>query len=223
MIEDQSPSEQQTKMTEEPRLLTPKEDAMLLLQGESIAATKRLFEEQEANRDLHYTATHDDLTDTLNRRGLMELIDESQFNKVLFADGTNVKAVNDYYGHDRGDEAIVGLAEALRKSIRPDGDLICRLGGDEFVVVLLNDEARSDEPVKVQDQFHAVEARVGENVEAFLDDNPDLKDIGMHVAVGSAVWRPGEHFDKVRSRAERNMYEVKKQQHEELGQHRNSN
>ena len=46
----------------------------------------------------------------------------------------NFKKVNDSFGHQKGDEALVIAAEILQKQF-PD-DYIARLGGDEFLVVI---------------------------------------------------------------------------------------
>lgn len=53
----------------------------------------------------------------------------------------NFKPVNDVFGHERGDEVICELAEALRRSLRTS-DVIARLGGDEFAVWLDETDAK---------------------------------------------------------------------------------
>ena len=45
------------------------------------------------------------------------------------------KAINDRYGHARGDEVIRKVAECLQLSLRST-DTICRYGGEEFCIVL---------------------------------------------------------------------------------------
>jgi diguanylate cyclase (GGDEF)-like protein len=54
---------------------------------------------------------------------------------VLLIDLDGFKDINDAYGHEAGDQVLVGFAGVLRGSIRP-ADLAARLGGDEFAVML---------------------------------------------------------------------------------------
>lgn len=54
---------------------------------------------------------------------------------VLFADLDHFKRFNTTWGHLAGDQALVGVARALRSELR-EGDLLCRFGGEEFCVFL---------------------------------------------------------------------------------------
>jgi diguanylate cyclase (GGDEF)-like protein len=55
---------------------------------------------------------------------------------ALFAlDIDHFKTINDTYGHQAGDQLIVGIAERVRRIIR-DRDCLARVGGDEFSLML---------------------------------------------------------------------------------------
>ncbi len=54
---------------------------------------------------------------------------------IAFLDVDDFKAVNDQYGHARGDAVLCSTVQAIRKSLRST-DVIARLGGDEFAVLL---------------------------------------------------------------------------------------
>ena len=88
-------------------------------------------------------AKHDPLTG-LADRGVLEKHLESVFSAirdeggsmaVIMCDLDRFKKVNDTYGHDVGDRALLRIAEVLEKH-RRETDLCCRYGGEEFAVVL---------------------------------------------------------------------------------------
>lgn len=65
---------------------------------------------------------------------------------VCFIDINGLKEVNDYLGHDTGDELILSVVDCIKKNIR-DTDLIARLGGDEFLIIFYNMSAMDAEKV----------------------------------------------------------------------------
>jgi diguanylate cyclase (GGDEF)-like protein len=88
-------------------------------------------------------AKHDPLTG-LADRGVLEKHLESVFSAirdeggsmaVIMCDLDRFKKVNDTYGHDVGDRALLRIAEVLEKH-RRETDICCRYGGEEFAVVL---------------------------------------------------------------------------------------
>jgi diguanylate cyclase (GGDEF)-like protein len=62
---------------------------------------------------------------------------------VLFIDLDGFKSINDSYGHDLGDMALIAVADRLRSLVR-DEDTVCRWGGDEFMCLLLGVKRESD-------------------------------------------------------------------------------
>jgi diguanylate cyclase (GGDEF)-like protein len=54
---------------------------------------------------------------------------------VLFIDLDHFKKINDSFGHQAGDQLLVG-ASARMKDLLRDADALARLGGDEFIIVL---------------------------------------------------------------------------------------
>jgi diguanylate cyclase (GGDEF)-like protein len=54
---------------------------------------------------------------------------------ILYFDLDNFKAVNDTYGHEKGDEVLKIASQQICKTVRK-GDSVIRWGGEEFVVVL---------------------------------------------------------------------------------------
>jgi diguanylate cyclase (GGDEF)-like protein/PAS domain S-box-containing protein len=95
--------------------------------------------QKQREAQLHFLATHDPLTElpnrTLFRDRLNQAILRAQRSQrlvaVLFIDLDNFKAVNDTYGHDKGDRVLQAVARRLSGCIR-QSDTIARSGGDEF-------------------------------------------------------------------------------------------
>ena len=108
-----------------------------------VMVSREITERKQLEDNLKYLAYHDSLTQLGNRRMLMkefpEIIENAQHNNescaIFYLDGDNFKRINDVYGHDVGDEFLIGFGKAIEKSIRSN-DLVVRLGGDEFLIVV---------------------------------------------------------------------------------------
>lgn len=97
---------------------------------------------ESLNSRLVYQADHDELSGLCNKSCLNnyleqvfeEAVQKQKYLSILFFDIDFFKQMNDYYGHKRGDDCIVALADSLRECMH--GDFLARYGGDEFVVVM---------------------------------------------------------------------------------------
>jgi len=86
----------------------------------------------------------DDLTGLYNRRGFLTLAEHHALLAyrtgrpflLAFVDLDGMKQINDKYGHQEGNRALVEAAEVLRDSVR-HSDILARLGGDEFASLML--------------------------------------------------------------------------------------
>jgi len=115
--------------------------------GTAIGQVIVLHDASEARRhaaQLSYQATHDDLTDILNRREferrLRELLaalrqGSGGEHAVLYLDLDRFKIINDTSGHAAGDELIKQVSQLLQSTLR-ERDIVGRLGGDEFGIML---------------------------------------------------------------------------------------
>jgi diguanylate cyclase (GGDEF)-like protein len=89
-----------------------------------------------------YEANHDGLTHLLNRRtfdnhlqGFLDTKNDDLRGAVLLMDLDGFKGINDQFGHQTGDQVLIGIAEQLTRAA-PDSAVIARVGGDEFAVLL---------------------------------------------------------------------------------------
>jgi len=88
-------------------------------------------------------ASYDAGSGLLNRRAFDQMLQRelARFRRtgspfaVAFVDLDNLKAINDAYGHARGDDVIRAVADALQRTLRPY-DVASRYGGDEFALLI---------------------------------------------------------------------------------------
>ncbi|MDP2246971.1 MAG: diguanylate cyclase [Nitrosomonadales bacterium] len=100
---------------------------------------------------LDYQAGHDALTDIPNRRNFEQTLKRvfamSARNKesfgLLYLDLDGFKKVNDQYGHDVGDDALIEVIERFTVSLR-ESDFLARIGGDEFALIVQNVKERAE-------------------------------------------------------------------------------
>jgi len=100
---------------------------------------------RELSRKLSYQASHDALTNVINRRAFeMQLTkaiklakDSGDKHALLYLDLDQFKVVNDTCGHDAGDQLLIQVTSLLQSKLKPT-DTLARLGGDEFGILLRN-------------------------------------------------------------------------------------
>jgi diguanylate cyclase (GGDEF)-like protein len=115
----------------------------------ALALGLRLRRVHQDHADALQMAQHDALTGLCNRRGFIDralpLHARAQRERVPLAvvliDLDHFKAINDRYGHDAGDRALVAVAEHLRTRARRQA-VVARWGGEEFVLLLSDVLAR---------------------------------------------------------------------------------
>ena len=105
----------------------------------ALEAIRQRSELNHMNQKLQNLYVHDSLTGLYNRFGFSQLSTD-YFNEcngliyVTYLDVNCLKQINDKYGHEIGDLAIKGVANAI-KNIFPHNDICVRMGGDEFLVI----------------------------------------------------------------------------------------
>lgn len=97
---------------------------------------------EKLEAQLRALATIDPLTKLLNRRGILQCVDDSleklhRYNRpfaLFFIDVDGLKSANDHWGHETGDVLLRDVAQRLSDVVRK-GDQLGRLGGDEFLII----------------------------------------------------------------------------------------
>lgn len=145
----------------------------------------------------------DSLTGLFNRKILSPILEsrlqkltEQGVNIVFMAlDCDRLKYINDTWGHNEGDRAIVMLAQAISSSIRKS-DYGIRLGGDEFFLILIDyaNEDAQDIPERIRQHLTAVDINKRVNF-----------------SWGACSMAQGDNLVDVMNIADARLYENKKQ------------
>lgn len=115
------------------------------LEEDIAKATAKL---RATNRYLYSISSKDHLTKIANRRFFEDSVEKKLKNKIgqrasiILIDVDKFKFINDEYGHEAGDMALVHIARLMRQCTRKV-DLPARLGGDEFVIYIDNCDSRA--------------------------------------------------------------------------------
>jgi len=168
-----------------------------------------ITEKKAYEKKLRYMATHDILTGLPNRSYFMEFLKAAiESSKryghmvcIMMLDLDGFKEVNDKFGHDVGDRALVRAAERLRRSVRRS-DILSRMGGDEFLVLvpILKRVENAEtigkkivnsfrEPLRVNGELYYITVSVGASI--FPQDGTDAielikkADMAMYKVKGS--------------------------------------
>lgn len=149
----------------------------------------------------------DQLTGTLNRRGLDEAFKreagradrQSTAMSVALLDIDNFKSLNDVHGHKTGDQALQHIVGVIKEHLRP-ADALARFGGEEFVVLLPDSDTR--EAVEVMTRLQRELTK-----RFFLHNNERLL---ITFSCGVTRRRSGEDLESSVERADRALYQAKR-------------
>ena len=154
---------------------------------------------------LYEDSIEDALTGLYNRRGFLTLAEDAislmknLSYHILFIDLDKMKHINDQYGHDIGDNALIEASKILKSSFR-EGDIISRYGGDEFMVFV--SDVKDEVINKIKDRIEA-------NIILF-NENRNLH-YSLGLTVGHSKYNPSkkESLKEVINRADKDMYNKK--------------
>jgi diguanylate cyclase len=161
-----------------------------------------------AHEQLSLHASTDALTSVLNRgaftalvEGYLKEVEQAERETrgaLLVVDADNFKSINDSFGHDRGDEALQIIANAIRGVLRKP-DIVGRIGGEEFAILLPGSTSLTAEIV-------AERIRMSVNRAPFL---PDGQQRPLSVSVGGAAFEKRLPFPDLFRLADQQLYAAK--------------
>lgn len=160
------------------------------------------------NDEIKYFSEYDGMTGIFNRRTgfekLAQLYKSTEKNKseisVCFIDINGLKDVNDYLGHDVGDELILTITKGIQNKIRVN-DFVARLGGDEFLIIFEGLDETGAEAVwqRIVAEFEQINET--ENRRYVISASHGIETFGG----GS-----NEYIDTIINQADEKMYREKK-------------
>ncbi len=162
-----------------------------------------------AHRELMTVAATDTLTNCLNRRAFVALVDryldrldtrgERGGGAFLVLDVDHFKKVNDRHGHDLGDEALKLIADTIKANVR-DHDIVARLGGEEFGVFL-----PGLDPGLARLAAERIRAAVGA-----AEFAPNGKPHPLSLSIGGVTFTPPTSFSELYRNADQRLYAAKR-------------
>ena len=162
-----------------------------------------ITEQKRLEQELEHAALRDPLTGLGNRRQFMQLVENARTQNpqrthnfsLMLVDADHFKTINDQYGHNKGDDALVMLARTLETGIR-ESDTVFRWGGEEFLILL---------PLTPLEGAMIVAEALRERVQQL--SQPEMP--ALTVSVGVAQYEAGEDFTSLFKRVDDALYRAK--------------
>lgn len=156
------------------------------------------------NEKIKTLATYDSMSGCYNRAsglGIMQsIIKQNNDIAICFIDINGLKEVNDFLGHDSGDDLIRTSVQMMQESVR-NIDLVIRLGGDEFLICFPNTTAEHAE---------AVWQRIVDKIQEINQEGDKKFLISLSHGIAALKNNYGYSLDTVIKEADIKMYAEKK-------------
>lgn len=178
--------------------------------GARIGVARNVSALTKAEEDLRFLAHHDPLTKLTNRSIFNDRLESAlraaqrhgRSLALLFLDINDFKHINDVHGHAMGDRVLCMIARRLEGCVR-ETDTVARIGGDEFTVLMTDVQSQTAVSEKVAQILAVMSEPLG----------TEFNGLNMpSCSVGVAYYpEDGEDADTLLSRADGDMYRVKRQ------------
>ena len=148
----------------------------------------------------------DNLTKLYNRYGMDEEIreqlqqykhDKNNSFYIIACDLDNFKYINDTWGHQEGDRALVFIATALSKVGKRFNSKVFRIGGDEFIIITDTSE-------------ETLATEIMDAIKSELDNIGFRDDFDIEMSMGVALYDGITHIDELLNNADKKLYQAKR-------------
>ncbi len=176
----------------------PEDLSRFIVKCTDITELDELYQEQEQ------LAAIDSLTEIYNRLKFQQLLEEkwksekrvNQTMALILFDIDDFKKVNDTYGHDFGDLALIQLAELMKSKIASQ-HIFARWGGEKFIILVINTTEK--------EAF-----QVAESLRFFIETKQFSSISKLTASFGVALYEQGMTKEELIQRADIALYEAKK-------------
>ncbi|MCX5825040.1 MAG: diguanylate cyclase [Deltaproteobacteria bacterium] len=175
----------------------------------SLSFAHDITDRKRMEEEIREMSFRDQMTELYNRRGFITLAEQQlrEANRtqrpilLTFIDCDGLKWINDTFGHEEGDRALIDTAHVLRQTFR-EADIVARLGGDEFAVLSIAAADGSPEELL---------KRLAQNIHAF--NATGARPYSLSMSWGTVVYDPHAplSLDELMSAADELMYAQKKE------------
>lgn len=118
---------------------------------------------------------------------------------IMFIDVDKFKAINDTYGHEAGDQALIQVARILTQVIRKN-DTVARYGGDEFLILLPH--------LLAGHNYEIIASRIRNHPDRFI--TLAGKEVEISLSIGVSFYpMDGDSVDQLIAKADQAMYAAK--------------
>lgn len=141
---------------------------------------------QENKQLLEHLSNTDGLTGIANRRLFedtlaltwKQAVEKRHPLSLLFIDIDYFKQFNDRFGHQKGDQCLIKIANALQELVENKKDLVARYGGEEFVIILPNTKRK--EAIEVSEKVRRKVEKL--QIKRSLEQKRDYVTVSIGVA-----------------------------------------
>lgn len=167
-----------------------------------------LVELRQAMVELSELVRTDPLTSLFNYRYFCKALEQEmertqrsgQPTTLIMLDIDHFKKVNDQWGHDVGNQALVHISKLMLQTVRKL-DIPCRYGGEEFAIILPNTTLSASAPV--------AERLRGVIAETPLPVGEDLLELTASLGIGSYLFGEDATLEGLVKRADQYLYQAK--------------
>ncbi len=186
-------------------LINPFSQDTLEMRAVSRLVNTTARELEEANRSLEKLANTDALTGIFNRHKGQVVLDQeflrarrySRPLSLIMIDIDDFKQINDRFGHQAGDDALIHIANTIQPLIRQT-DFFIRWGGEEFLIVCPETSVEGT-------------AELAERLREAVAAEPAPGSTNITLSIGVTSYRPEDSQDSLLGRADKALYASKNQ------------